>query len=176
VFAASLVRPNRRPFMSDPLVSMSSVAVITRHAHFTVGWFDFASMAVLIYDYFLTLDAETRFVWRSSWNIGKVLFILTRYTAFLDTSIVLFVATYQPKSLDICPPLYGIAGWMEVIGITIAEIILVLRTWVIWDRSRWILISLACLLTAVGITEGVFVQIFINSIQCLSFLSLFISV
>ncbi|KAJ3990794.1 hypothetical protein F5050DRAFT_1813453 [Lentinula boryana] len=38
---------------------------------------------LLFYDYLLTLDDEIEFIWKKSWSIGKVLFIISRYYSLI---------------------------------------------------------------------------------------------
>jgi len=40
-----------------------------------------------VYDWLILLDREVEHVWRSEWSIPKVLFIIARYGALLDTPI-----------------------------------------------------------------------------------------
>ncbi|KAF8873948.1 hypothetical protein BD779DRAFT_1568386, partial [Infundibulicybe gibba] len=49
-----------------------------------------ASVAVLIYDWFLTIDSELAFIWDPKWNLGTLLYFLTRYPAFIDTAVYLY--------------------------------------------------------------------------------------
>ncbi|KAJ4477748.1 hypothetical protein C8J55DRAFT_515419 [Lentinula edodes] len=47
-----------------------------------------AGCTLLLYDYLLTLDDEIEFIWRKSWSIGKVLFIISRYYSLIVTIAV----------------------------------------------------------------------------------------
>ncbi|KAF9010810.1 hypothetical protein BDQ17DRAFT_1234079 [Cyathus striatus] len=39
------------------------------------------------YETLLTFDLEVNLIWNAKWNVVKVLFILTRYLPFFDTTI-----------------------------------------------------------------------------------------
>ncbi|KAL0958456.1 hypothetical protein HGRIS_000598 [Hohenbuehelia grisea] len=54
-----------------------------------------ASSIIIIYDHFLTLSDEINLIWRASWSVGKVLFILNRYFA-LASLIVNNYALFSP--------------------------------------------------------------------------------
>ncbi|KAF9465276.1 hypothetical protein BDZ94DRAFT_1307161 [Collybia nuda] len=98
--------------------------------------------ALLISDWFFTLDMEIAHAWSSSWNLGTLLFFLTRYLVFVDT----FVALYRQLSYSIpistCAFLYTFGGWFVGFGILVAELILTIRVWALWERRRDIKIFL----------------------------------
>ncbi|PFH46792.1 hypothetical protein AMATHDRAFT_153814, partial [Amanita thiersii Skay4041] len=52
------------------------------------------------FDYLLTLDLELRFIWHSRWSIIKVLFLLARYSPFIDMSVA-FICTFRVTSFSI---------------------------------------------------------------------------
>jgi len=41
------------------------------------------------YDWLLVLPKEVTYIWRASWNYTKVLYLLTRYTPFASTALML---------------------------------------------------------------------------------------
>ncbi|KAK7682860.1 hypothetical protein QCA50_014246 [Cerrena zonata] len=97
---------------------------------------DVAAAALLVYDYLLTFNVEKSLIWPSRWNIMKVLFLLTRYLPFVDVTLVLFYQLKTNISVETCRATYFPAGWFIVLGIMVAEIILTIRTWAIWGRSK----------------------------------------
>ncbi|KAJ8088106.1 hypothetical protein PM082_013657 [Marasmius tenuissimus] len=46
-----------------------------------------ASLAVLIYDTVVTLDQEYRYIWQRKWRVIQVLYLCSRYSTFVDTTI-----------------------------------------------------------------------------------------
>jgi len=40
-----------------------------------------------VYDWLTALDREVEHIWRSKWSIPKILFIVSRYGAFIDMPI-----------------------------------------------------------------------------------------
>jgi len=40
-----------------------------------------------VYDWLTLLDREVEHIWRSKWSIPKILFIVSRYGAFIDMPI-----------------------------------------------------------------------------------------
>jgi len=101
-------------------------------------------IAVLVYDYLITLGDEIEYVWGSKWNIGKILFLLIRYPAFLDI-LVVKGANMSALPTEYCQALVYAEEWLFAVGIGMFTLMLALRTWVIWNRSRkmtWILVPL----------------------------------
>lgn len=90
---------------------------------------------ILVYDYMLTLEQEVKLLWPTKLTTAKVLFLVARYTPFLD--LVGVVITYHLlDSPRACTVLYTYALWSYTVGICITEVILALRCWAVWGRDR----------------------------------------
>ncbi|KZP25113.1 hypothetical protein FIBSPDRAFT_820999 [Athelia psychrophila] len=50
-------------------------------------YFDVFSACVLVYDYILTFNSEVTLIWGEPWKLLKVLFLLSRYLPFADTTL-----------------------------------------------------------------------------------------
>ncbi|TFK35022.1 hypothetical protein BDQ12DRAFT_326505 [Crucibulum laeve] len=136
-------------------MSVSDVAATLHSLHKlqVVTYLHVAGTALLVIDWFLTIGDEITYAWTAPWNLGKVLFFLTRYPAFVDSALTLYHQVGYHLSTDRCVILFRVTGWMIIIGIVIAEIILVLRVWAVYERSRkigifLILFSIACVIVA----------------------------
>ncbi|KAF9465278.1 hypothetical protein BDZ94DRAFT_1307162 [Collybia nuda] len=108
----------------------------------TSTYMHISSATLLITDWFFTLELEATYAWNPPWNMGTVLFFLTRYLVIADTSISLHRQLTPSLSIDACNFLYMAEGWLISFGIIIAELILTIRVWVIWERTRNIKIFL----------------------------------
>ncbi|KAF9500213.1 hypothetical protein BDN71DRAFT_1188592 [Pleurotus eryngii] len=95
-----------------------------------------AGAGLFIYDYVLTLGDEARHVWTAPWSLGKILFLLTRYPTFIDVALALYRNLGYNLTSGTCSILYNISGWTTIIGIAIAEIIMLMRVWAIWNQTR----------------------------------------
>ncbi|KAF9487815.1 hypothetical protein BDN71DRAFT_1478357 [Pleurotus eryngii] len=91
---------------------------------------------LLVYDYLLTFADEVRYVYGAPWTLGRILFYLTRYPVFVDTALTLHHQVGYSLSVQECITLFKITGWMIIIGIVIAEVIMTLRVWALWGRTR----------------------------------------
>ncbi|KAF8985516.1 hypothetical protein BDQ17DRAFT_1260149, partial [Cyathus striatus] len=80
-----------------------------------------------VYEYFITLDSEIKFIWGSRWGIMKILYMLTRYLQFSDTSLIIF-------SLLKLIVIWNRARYASYD----MTVIFTLRTWVIWGKKRWL--------------------------------------
>ncbi|KAF9012072.1 hypothetical protein BDQ17DRAFT_1233336, partial [Cyathus striatus] len=49
-----------------------------------------------LYEYFITLDLEIKYIWNARWTYIKIIYLATRYLPFIDTSLVLFSWSYLP--------------------------------------------------------------------------------
>ncbi|KAJ8697752.1 hypothetical protein PTI98_004524 [Pleurotus ostreatus] len=107
-----------------------------------------AGTGLFIYDYVLTLGDEARYVWTAPWSLGKILFLLTRYPTFVDVALALYRNLGYNLTSSTCSLLYNISGWTTIIGIAIAEIIMLMRVWAIWNQTRTVGIILATLIIA----------------------------
>ncbi|KAF9465297.1 hypothetical protein BDZ94DRAFT_389547 [Collybia nuda] len=46
--------------------------------------------AFLVTDWFFTLDLEVQYAWNGTWNIGRILFFLTRYSPFFELALRMY--------------------------------------------------------------------------------------
>jgi len=147
------------------IMSSPSVVDTTRLVRLkTVTYIDAGSLALLVYDYFMTLESEVNLIWPSKWSFIKVLYVLTRYLPFVDVSVLPVYDTSKTISLKTCKQLYTVGSFGVVIGVAIAELILVIRTWALWGREKRIGIFLFVLYVSLVIPAFVFMIIFVNSL------------
>jgi len=107
-----------------------------------VKYMNFASLAVFVYDYLLTLELELTLIWSSDWSIGKILFLLSRYSTFIDVPLILYFTMKPDIPVVQCSPICHLSTWFYIFGIVMAEAILVLQTYALWACSRRIKIFL----------------------------------
>ncbi|KAF8505204.1 hypothetical protein BU17DRAFT_101143 [Hysterangium stoloniferum] len=132
-----------------------------------VTYLDIVAAAVLMYDYLLTVEREARLVWPVPWNVGKILFFLTRYPVFADTFMVLY-HQFAILSAEECQTLYRTIGFLLGVGTLISETILALRTWVIWHRDHRIGIFLAVTLAGLWVPVFYFLKVALYSLVFVS--------
>jgi len=124
---------------------------------------DVAAVTLLIYDYILTIPNEIDYIWSSQWSVIKVIFLITRYLPFSDVSLVLIYQLKPFISSRTCEALFRASGWLIVVGIAIAETILAIRTWAMWERNRWMGIFLILLMSSAVLSCFYVESIFLDS-------------
>ncbi|KLO17484.1 hypothetical protein SCHPADRAFT_163604 [Schizopora paradoxa] len=114
-----------------------------------VKYFHVASVSLMAYDYLVMLPDEISHIWTARWTSswGIIFYLLTRYLAFVDASI-LTAFLFDPGIPNTqCATIYRAAAWFEFLGIVVAEAVLLMRTYAIWGQSRKILYILLLLAT-----------------------------
>ena len=86
---------------SLPLVRVNVLSKILYEAYDRIG-----SIALVTYDYFLTLDREIAYVWRAKQSLATLSFYGFRYPALFNITIILFIRlswpTLQSNRVSIC--------------------------------------------------------------------------
>ncbi|KZO89924.1 hypothetical protein CALVIDRAFT_603326 [Calocera viscosa TUFC12733] len=95
-----------------------------------------ASIMFLVYDYALTLPTEVQFVWLVKWTPGKVLFLLIRYPPFFSIPLFLYNMLVQIPNEYTCTWTIYCFEYMVLAQCILADIVIGLRTWVLWERRR----------------------------------------
>ncbi|KAJ8489527.1 hypothetical protein ONZ45_g13545 [Pleurotus djamor] len=135
------------------LQDFPNVRSLTIYSHGT--YVPVASACLFFYDYLLTINDERRYIWRTQGNAGKALFALTRYLAFGDAILAIYRNTGHHLPQTACRVLYDASGWFVVVGVTVAEIILLLRVWALWNQSRPVGVCIFLVLSTCLVTSAV---------------------
>jgi len=131
-----------------------------------VKYFHVASVSLMTYDYLMMLPDEVRYIWSARWTSswGIILYFLTRYLAFVDASIITAFLFDSRIPVHSCATIYRVAAWFELVGITVAEAVLLMRTYAIWGQSRKIL-YVVLLLSTVVIPCAVVMEIDLSTLE-----------
>ncbi|KAF8869981.1 hypothetical protein BD779DRAFT_1792266 [Infundibulicybe gibba] len=114
-----------------------------------LGYFNAVSIVILIHDWFLTIEYELAFIWNPKWNLGTLLYLLTRYPAFVDTAILFYggvVGYFGILSPPVHALLWDVSTWMTLFGIAVAEVIMIICVWAMWGRGRRMAIFLTIMI------------------------------
>ncbi|KAH7908158.1 hypothetical protein BJ138DRAFT_395503 [Hygrophoropsis aurantiaca] len=120
-------------------------------------YLEFSALALLTFDYFLTFNAEITWTWDSSRNAVHVLFLLVRYVPFV--LIPTYIYYVLGNVVGNCSSWSEGLSWMIIITILAAELLLLIRTWVLWGKKRIVLIGLIVLIVACA-AESAVVSVF----------------
>lgn len=117
------------------------------------------TFAVLIYDYCITLDAESQWVWHRKWTFVRFIFTASRYLPFFGIGLT-FVAALRTQYYpgESCLGSGRASTALHIVSILAAEGLLMTRICASW-RSKRILISLPvfaviCLVTAFILSDS----------------------
>ncbi|KAH8114761.1 hypothetical protein DFH11DRAFT_186305 [Phellopilus nigrolimitatus] len=129
-----------------------------------------ATMTLCVYEFFLTLDDEKRLVWPSRFTAIKALFLANRYLPFSITfSNAFFLILNKTADAQLCKPALIAIGFMSFSGFILAEVVLAMRVFVIWQARRSILIIVSCLLGAKTTTAFIVTYYYLTSARGLFF-------
>lgn len=142
---------------SDLAVTMARVEVVR---YITVG-----SMVLLTYDWFISLAEEVQLVWGTPLSISNILYFLSRYTPFIDTTLNVIFYVKPGISVDECLPNYTISSWSTYFGMGASESILLWRTYIIWEKPRAMLYGF-CILWILWVVGNIYpVVLFSRSLK-----------
>ncbi|KAF7334650.1 hypothetical protein MVEN_02295500 [Mycena venus] len=123
-----------------------------------------ACATILVYDWICTLDQEITHVWSRPWSMGTLFFGLNRYLPFVDISVGLS-AKLMLVSPEGCLVRNKIVAWLSVMGIFLSEVILMLRTFAIWERKGIVFVLLTFLAASTAVSTVAFTQLELASLE-----------
>ncbi|KIK50769.1 hypothetical protein GYMLUDRAFT_182302, partial [Collybiopsis luxurians FD-317 M1] len=126
------------------------------YLQFDIQW---ASLALLWYDYALTLPMEVQYIWTSNFRLSTFLYIFCRYALvanilyLLDIAgklteehlinifpNLLFAASFtSSQNSQSCNTWYQFIGALSVLGRAAIIAVFTGRTWAVWGKSRAVL-------------------------------------
>jgi len=124
-----------------------------------------STVMLLVYDWLLMLSKEVKYVWRSSWNYTKVLYLLARYTPFAAMALMCRNQLAFDASPESCQKAVRAACWISFVGVDVTEIIIFIRTYAVWNKDKRVGIGLALLWMAVQIPTGILAERFLDSLD-----------
>ncbi|PFH49848.1 hypothetical protein AMATHDRAFT_62381 [Amanita thiersii Skay4041] len=137
----------------------------TSFQHFQISYYmDASSLAILCFDYLLTLSLEVEYVWKARCNYINVLYIIMRYLPFLSMISIIFVDT-PGRTPGTCLTISFVYSFSVVFGICVSEAILTLRIWAIYSRSRTMGVILLVFFLGTSITLLVNIGIFLGTVK-----------
>ncbi|KAJ6569432.1 hypothetical protein B0H19DRAFT_1373593 [Mycena capillaripes] len=128
-----------------------------------VRYVNVSSVAILLFDYALTIGLEVSLIWRSKWTLPKILFILSRYSTVFDVPLVLYYSITPFVSVEHCSQLHEGVSWGTVLGISVAEAILVVRTYGLSGCKRSVLIIFTSIWAMGVFATIILVTLFVRS-------------
>ncbi|KAF8126719.1 hypothetical protein EV363DRAFT_1347193 [Boletus edulis] len=107
---------------------------------------DYLSLAVVTavgYDYILNFSREIEYVWRKPWTWVSTIFVVLRYIGLCwIMTVALTDSTFVPGPPEACTVLYLVFIWGFVVFLSATDLVMILRVYAMWNRSRLILYTL----------------------------------
>ncbi|TDL28069.1 hypothetical protein BD410DRAFT_342236 [Rickenella mellea] len=141
--------------IADLTSNTSTVEILADiYANYQVSkYITMVSFSILIWDYLITLESEIKLIWPARGSSSKVLFLINRYFAFFEPVLLMLVTiTFHEPERYFCTRGLQVSTLLSAFGFMIAQVILKMRTWAIWERKRWVTVLLVSeFFIAVGI-------------------------
>ncbi|EKM52271.1 uncharacterized protein PHACADRAFT_211543 [Phanerochaete carnosa HHB-10118-sp] len=147
----------------DKTVSSDTITATARHQ--VVRYTAVVSMTVLVTDWMYLFSEELEHIWSRKWSFAEFLYLFTRYMPFIDVSISLVYYLSPTISPETCLVNYATGTWLLVVGFAIAELILVWRTYAIWQKSKKIMWTVGIVWTIVVLANIPILTIFTRSLN-----------
>ncbi|KIP12202.1 hypothetical protein PHLGIDRAFT_113980 [Phlebiopsis gigantea 11061_1 CR5-6] len=147
----------------DKVVSNDIVTATARHQ--IVRYTSVASMTILVTDWMLLFSEEVKYIWRRKWKFPEGLYLFTRYMPFVNVSISLTYYLSPTISPHTCLINYATGTWLMTVGFAAAELILVWRTYAIWEKSKRIWWIVSVIWTVLLLVNVPILTIFTRSLE-----------
>ncbi|KAG2081680.1 hypothetical protein BD769DRAFT_702126 [Suillus cothurnatus] len=120
------------------------------------SYWTFAASVVVVYDWVITLGQEIELIWRQRWSLITVLYLAIRYIGipYSVMSILINIPFVSVKSAVRINMFYALNG-TNVIVTAMLGVIMIVRLYAMYQRSRMILVFLVVVFLAVNIACGV---------------------
>ncbi|OAX32067.1 hypothetical protein K503DRAFT_860492 [Rhizopogon vinicolor AM-OR11-026] len=96
-----------------------------------------AVVGIWVYDFMLTFDEEVEFIIHARWRIPKLLYLVNRYLTFTVIVVDVFRILKPDLSVKTCSTFFALNAYVGGIVLYCAELLFMLRVWVISGRNRW---------------------------------------
>jgi len=140
-----LILENSGQLPSYLITNMSAVpAALVQYlqSEKVMDFINISTKFAFLYDYLLTLRFEIKLIWFSPWNYTKILFLVVRYMPFITIYIGLQIQ-FSDTSIEKCKVFVPLGSWLMILQMVLAEGILAVRTWAVWNRNKLVGILLA---------------------------------
>jgi len=105
-------------------------------------YFNVAGIAILVFDYLITIEDEARWVWDRKWDTTRLIFTVSRYVPFLGTGLTSYYLSFDSPFAPCPSSLQATENVIHIIGVVAAELLLILRTYAFWHGDKRLLYGL----------------------------------
>ncbi|KAG2036729.1 hypothetical protein BDR03DRAFT_959301 [Suillus americanus] len=138
-----------------PLVSDDPAWWPTIDASIVASYFIVAASVGVWYDWALTLAQEIELIWRQRWSLMTTLYLCLRYVGLVYAVIsILSQVPTIPLTDTSCYAFFIAINWITFISTGILGVIMIVRLYAMYERSRKVLIPLVVTFLALSIVNG----------------------
>lgn len=120
--------------------------VLVHYRQQTTEYVRVASIAVWVFDYFLTLDHEVHFfTTKKRWSMAHVLFLLARYMPAVATGVSIYNDLSSSLDENQCLVNYKVSDTALFLVMMASEGLLLMRVLVLWHDCRPVKVTLVIL-------------------------------
>ncbi|KAJ7274642.1 hypothetical protein C8J57DRAFT_235305 [Mycena rebaudengoi] len=106
----------------------------------TTSYFAVGALTFLIYDHLLSFGPEIQFIWMRPKSLASYIYIWNRYLTLAITCISTSVLVREVKTDQVFCQIYTLAqGVASTLIVATVDIILLLRVWILFRKSRMLL-------------------------------------
>ncbi|THU86307.1 hypothetical protein K435DRAFT_368979 [Dendrothele bispora CBS 962.96] len=131
---------------------------------YSLRYSELASSTIVVFDHLITLDDEIELVWKSSWSIGKMLFIINRYYTLASVIANNRVLFGPALSTDVSLHFFRWQGWTGLFAAMIAEIILQMRLYALYFLDKKVLRMMVAAFIATSATSAAIMGVVLSKI------------
>jgi len=131
-------------------------ARLAETAHFIAisKYYQLASVLILVYDYFLTLDLEIEKVWRRSLQGSTVLFLINRYFPLFCYPVIIYAYHQTNWSSSSCNTFLHFPLAMTVVSDVVISSMVILRLYALY-LGQWRVPFALCILAVIQLACGI---------------------
>ncbi|KAF8119664.1 hypothetical protein EV363DRAFT_1196382 [Boletus edulis] len=109
-------------------------------------------VTAVVYDYVLAFSGEVEYVWCRSWSWVSTMFVVVRYIGlYWIVTAALIGSSFVPGPLEVSKILLLSYPWTFLVFLSTADLLMILRVYAIWNRSRTVL----CVLVLVFVIQTI---------------------
>lgn len=120
--------------------------------------------ALMVYDYLISIDREVEYIWKRPRTTTTILYLIVRYFGTVY-GLINTTVFFSDVSSKFCQVFLGVQGWPSCGVMWLVQAILQLRLYVLYDRSRRVLLfmgfvyvaeilAMAVILVTANLTSG----------------------
>lgn len=123
----------------------------------------------MVYDYLISIDREVQYIWKRPKTTTTILYLIVRYfgTIYGLINTIVFLSDVSSK---FCSIFLAIQGWPSCCVLWLVQIILQLRLYVLYDRSRRVsllvgsafvaeILAVSAILVTANLTSGTTIEL-----------------